>query len=100
MLVILGPEVTATSDSAGQVSAARRPVHGADRVARFMLGLTTKIRTGQRIEVVTVNGTAGFALFEGDQPVVVASLTVDHGRIRRVDLVLAPDKLPHHLVEG
>ena len=95
LLAVLDPDVTATSDGGGQVSAARRPVHGADRVARFVLGLAAKVRTDQRIEVVPVNGVAGFAVLDGDRPTVIASITVHDGRIRRLDFVLAPDKLPH-----
>ena len=97
LLAVLDPDVTATSDGGGQVSAARRPVRGADKVARFILGLATKIRSDQRIEVVTVNGAPGFALLDRDRPVATATFTAHRGRIRRLDFVLAPDKLPRHL---
>ncbi|MDN5918045.1 MAG: RNA polymerase sigma factor SigJ [Pseudonocardia sp.] len=98
LIAVLDPDVIATSDGGGQVSAARRPVHGADRVARFVLGLAAKLGADQRLEVVAVNGITGFAVLEGDRPTVVASLVVHGGRIRRLDFVLAPDKLPRHLV--
>lgn len=94
LLAVLDPDVTATSDGGGQVTAARRPVHGADRVARFVLGLATRLSPDQSVEVVTVNGTTGFAVLEGGRPTVVASLLVHGGRVRRLDVVLAPDKLP------
>lgn len=96
LLAVLDPQVTATTDGGGQVSAARRPVRGSDRVARFLLGLASKLRPGQHVQLITVNGATGFALLDGTQPLIVGSLHVQHGRIRRVDLVLAPNKLPHH----
>ena len=97
LLAVLDPDVTATSDGGGQVRAARRPVHGADKVARFVLGLATSIGADQRIEVLSVNGAPGFALLDHDRPIVVVSLTVHQGRVERLDLVLAPDKLPDQL---
>lgn len=38
LLAVLDPDVTVTSDGGGEVSAARRPVRGADRAARLLLG--------------------------------------------------------------
>lgn len=97
LLAVLDPDVTATSDGGGQVRAARRPVRGADKVARFVLGLAAKVPADQRIDLVTVNGAPGFAVVERDRPVLIASVTARHGRIQRLDFVLAPDKLPRHL---
>jgi RNA polymerase sigma-70 factor (ECF subfamily) len=95
LLGVLDPEVVLTSDGGGQVNAARRPVVGADRVGRFVLGITGNVRPGQRVEPVTVNGATGLALFDGDRIAIVVSFTVRDGRITRLDFVLAPDKLPH-----
>jgi len=94
LLGVLDPDVVLTSDGGGQVNAARRPVVGADRVSRFVLGITGNIRPGQRVEPVTVNGATGLALLEGDRIAMVVSLTVRAGRITRLDFVLAPEKLP------
>nr|BFF10207.1 hypothetical protein GCM10025699_15100 [Microbacterium flavescens] len=38
LVAILDPDVVLRADGGGLVSAARRPVFGADRVARFLLG--------------------------------------------------------------
>jgi RNA polymerase sigma-70 factor (ECF subfamily) len=94
LLRVLDPAVTLTSDGGGKVSAARRPVVGADRVARFLFGVIRKSLTGGRIDQIVVNGRTGLALFGGDRVHAVVSLTVRAGRISRVDMVLAPDKLP------
>lgn len=95
LLGVLDPEVVLTSDGGGQVTAARHPVVGADRVGRFVLGIAGKARPGQRVEPVTVNGATGLAIFDGDRISIVVSFTVCDGRITRLDFVLAPDKLPH-----
>lgn len=89
----LDPDVVLTADGGGLVSAARRPVLGADRVARFLLGTFARAEN-DRVEVVAVNGATGFAVLDADGRVTtVASLTVDDERVTRVDLVRAPEKL-------
>ncbi|MEU2347232.1 RNA polymerase sigma factor SigJ [Modestobacter sp. NPDC049651] len=93
LLAVLDPDVVLTSDGGGVVSAARRPVTGADKVARFLLGITGRWQPGQRLVLAPVNGVPGFLVLDGDRPYLVGSLTVTGGRVTRVDLVLAPDKL-------
>ena len=92
LITVLDPQVTLTSDGGGQVSAARHPVYGADRVARFVLGLTAK-STDEQVRMVFVNGALGIGLFRGDALSGVISLTVAGSRITRIDFVRAPDKL-------
>src|SRR6202007_305253 len=58
LMTMLAPDATWTADSGGKVSAARRPVVGAARVARAIVGLMRK--TGElwatlRVEMVTCN---------------------------------------------
>ena len=87
----LDADVVLTSDGGGVVSAARRPVLGADRVARFLLGIAAK-HEGYVLPV-QVNGATGLALMNGEGLHSVVSLTVRGDRISRIDMVLAPDKL-------
>lgn len=95
LLRVLDPDVVLTSDGGAQVNAARRPVLGADRVGRFILGIADNVHEGQRLESVSVNGSTGLALYDGDHISIVVSFTVRNARIVRLDFVLAPDKLPH-----
>ena len=93
LVAVLDPGVVLTSDGGGVVSSARRPVSGADRVARFVLGIARKLGPGETIAPVLVNGRLGLAAVDGEQVMSVVSLTVRDGRVIRVDLVRAPDKL-------
>jgi RNA polymerase sigma-70 factor, ECF subfamily len=93
LLAVLDPDVVCTSDGGGQVSAARRPVLGADRVARFVLGIGAKVWPDETIEIITVNGATGIGVRRGDALTTVVSLTVTAGLITRVDVIRAPDKL-------
>jgi RNA polymerase sigma-70 factor (ECF subfamily) len=94
LLAVLDPDVVATCDGGGVTSAARRPVRGAERVARFVVGLARKRAPEQRFVPVGVNGLAGFAVADDTGVVSVCSLTVRDGRVSRVDIIMAPAKLP------
>ena len=89
---LLDPAVVLTSDGGGVVNAARRPVLGPDRVARFMMGVAAK-PTAAAYVPVEVNGRLGLAAMDGDRLQVVLSFTVDGGLVTRIDIVLAPAKL-------
>jgi len=93
LLATLDPDVVLTGDGGGTVSAARRPVVGADRVARFLLGIAGNVSADEHVEVISVNGEMGLAVLRGDQPTTVMALTVGEGRVTRVDLIRAPEKL-------
>ena len=93
---VLVPDAVAISDGGGVVSAARRPVHGADQVARFVLGLLEKFGRGVRSIPVIANGqTAFLAVTDGPDPQPVALWSLDLGAdgVRGVHIVRAPDKL-------
>lgn len=94
LVAVLDPDVVLTSDGGGEVSAARRPVTGADKVARFLLGTGSRLPPDQHVEVVEVNAAPGLAVVDADgRVVVVISLSAAGGRVTRVDLVLSPSKL-------
>ena len=96
---VLDPEVVLVSDGGGVVTSARKPVLGADRVARFLLGTLAKAQPGDMVDRVAVNGAPGFAIYQQGELVTVVSVTVAAGRVTRLDLVRAPDKL-HRPVRG
>ena len=93
LIAVLDPDVVLTSDGGGVVSAARRPVVGADRVARFLLGIAGRVASDARVSMVEVNGYPGVGIVTGDRLTDVISLSVVDGRVTRVDIVRAPAKL-------
>jgi RNA polymerase sigma-70 factor (ECF subfamily) len=97
LIRVLDPSVVLVSDGGGVVSAARRPILGADRVARFLLGVMAKGGPDERIAEVDVNGSPGFALYQDGVLVTVVSVTVARERVTRLDFVRAPAKLPRQL---
>ncbi len=93
LVAMLDPTVVLTSDGGGRRNTARRPVHGAERVARFLLGIVGEIQPGQTVTPVDVNGALGIALYDHDQLDTVVSFTVSGGLLSRIDFVRAPEKL-------
>lgn len=96
VLALLDDDVVLWSDGGGRVSAARRPIVGADAVARFILGVLDKaVRAGTptTLAPLVVNGEAALDLRRpGRRDVVVLELTAE-GRVRGVRQVSNPDKL-------
>jgi RNA polymerase sigma-70 factor (ECF subfamily) len=91
---VLDPDVVLVSDGGGVVTSARRPILGADRVARFLFGIYAKRTPSSQIMLVNVNGLPGFALYQGAELVTITSVTVADGRVTRVDMIRTPAKLP------
>jgi RNA polymerase sigma-70 factor (ECF subfamily) len=94
LVEILHPDVVFTSDGGGLATAARKPIVGADRVARATKALTTKgVSVGARVELVEVNGMPGWMSTAPDGSVTVMSFTIDDGRIVAIDVQRNPEKL-------
>ncbi|PVG83778.1 RNA polymerase subunit sigma-24 [Nocardioides gansuensis] len=89
---LLDPSVTLRSDGGGVVSAARNPVVGPMRVARFLLGVLTKRPTWAVSERVTADGL-GFTLTERGEVRAVVNLRVAGGLVTDVWMVVNPGKL-------
>ncbi|MBD3007071.1 RNA polymerase sigma factor SigJ [Streptomyces sp. 5-10] len=97
LLEILDPEVVWRSDGGGKVAAARVPVLGDEKVARFAQRLARAFDPATMlVHHRDVNGAPGLVLVDsaGGQAVVFA-FSVHHGRITEIDAVINPDKLRH-----
>ena len=94
LLALLAPDVTLVSDSDGRAKAARRPILGADKVARFILGIASDAMALD-LRFALVNGGVGLVASEGARTQSVTQLDVVDGRIRAVYIVANPEKLGH-----
>jgi RNA polymerase sigma-70 factor (ECF subfamily) len=91
LLELLDADVVLLSDSGPGRHAARRPVVGATRVARFVTNIAGRYR-GADIELTEINGSAAVVLRAGDMPVVVTG-EQQGGKVTRIYIMLNPDKL-------
>ena len=93
LLGLLAPDVEMTSDGGGVVSAARRPVRGAEAVARFLLGLGRRADERYELRLTRVNGAPGLVVVHDGRPDSVFALTATQGRVTQIHVVRNPDKL-------
>src|SRR6202012_3236593 len=95
VMSMLAPDVVWTADSGGKASAARRPVVGADKVARALVGLVAKgMRVpGARVDLVTCNAAPAVAIYVADQLEGVFTLEIVDGTITNFYAMRNPDKL-------
>ncbi len=91
--VLLADDVVHVSDGGADHHAARRPVVGAENVARFMVNLAKRFPAHGEIEVLEFNGEPGFLALVDGEPVTLVALGFDGDHVRRVSAVVNPDKL-------
>ena len=95
LMTMLAPDATWTADSGGVVSAARRPVVGADRVARAIAGLMRRAAAiaTLRADMVTCNGAPAVLLYLGEQLEGVITLEIAGDKITNFYVMRNPQKL-------
>jgi RNA polymerase sigma-70 factor (ECF subfamily) len=97
LVSMLAEDATIYGDGGGKAPARATPLTGAEKIARFILGLTRLAeRDGLRVEPALVNGQPG-ALARGRDGAVTAAMSVDveGGVITAIRSVVNPDKLRH-----
>jgi RNA polymerase sigma-70 factor (ECF subfamily) len=94
LVEILAPDVVVVSDGGGKARAALRPVAGADKVARMLVGLSAKPETtAMAFEPALVNGALGGVWTVGGEPAMAATVEYDGERVVRVLLFRNPERL-------
>lgn len=93
LVAVLDDGARVVSDGGGKVRAARKIVSGADRVARFLVGVLRKGGGGGEIELCAINGQPGLVLRRGGEAVLGVAFDIDDGRIVEVQMQMNPEKL-------
>jgi RNA polymerase sigma-70 factor (ECF subfamily) len=93
LLRLLAPDVTLIGDAGGLAKAPRRPIEGADKVARFLLGVTAQTPEGATIALATVNGEPGLVASVDGRPLAAFVLHLADGAIQAVYALANPHKL-------
>jgi RNA polymerase sigma-70 factor (ECF subfamily) len=91
LLDVLAPDVVLVADGGGLVAAVRRPVEGAERVARLLAGFADLVEA--EATPVWLNGSPGARIELAGEVDTAVSLTVEDGRITRIYAVRNPHKL-------
>ena len=106
LMAVLSPGVELVADGGGKALAPRRPVHGAEKVARFLVAIVGEEPTDRflesvglgssgevRVRMAPVNGETGVVITVGDEPISALVLDVYDGMVRTIRLVANPEKL-------
>ncbi|MFJ2911805.1 RNA polymerase sigma-70 factor [Streptomyces sp. NPDC087228] len=93
LLDVLAPEVVLMSDGGGVKQAARRPVIGADKVARFIVGGSGKAEGALTVGPTVVNGNPALVLRLDGEIDGVLAIRVEDARIVGLYYVRNPEKL-------
>jgi RNA polymerase sigma-70 factor (ECF subfamily) len=95
LMSMLAPDVIWTADSGGKASAARRPVVGAAKVARALMGLMriSSQWPDIRIEKTVCNSAPAIVVYNGDHLEGIFTVEVVDGKIANFYAIRNPDKL-------
>ncbi|MDF3143882.1 RNA polymerase subunit sigma-24, partial [Streptomyces sp. T21Q-yed] len=92
-LDVLAPEVVLMSDGGGVKQAAPRPIVGADKVARFIVGGTGRLEATLTTGLTVVNGNPALVLRLDGEIDGVMAVRVEDSRITGLYYVRNPEKL-------
>jgi RNA polymerase sigma-70 factor (ECF subfamily) len=91
---LFAPDASWTADGGGKTAASPRPIVGADRIGKLVIGLREKFWVdNRRLEIATVNGETALCVRDGDRLVATMSIATDGERILDVYAVVNPEKL-------
>ena len=93
---LLRADAVALTDGGGRKTAARNPIIGAEKIARFFIGISAK-NAGHdvRIEPAMINGAFGALLYLDGELDHTMSMAIDGDKIAAIYIVRNPDKLRH-----
>ena len=95
LLDVLAPEVVVISDGGGIKRAAPRPIIGAEKVGRFIIGGLAKTDATLTVGPTMVNGNPALVLRVDGELDGVMAVRVEDARITGLYYVRNPDKLTH-----
>lgn len=93
LLQLLSKDAVLIADGGGKVPSIVKPVHGADRIVRFFMGVQRKLGMPFDARPAIVNSGPGLLTYQAGQLASVTSLSVRGGQIVTIYSVSNPDKI-------
>jgi RNA polymerase sigma factor (sigma-70 family) len=94
LVSLLHPGAVYVTDGGGKVSAARKPIHGGERIAEVMVRVGRQWRP-DRIDFVEVGGELALVFYRQGRVHSVDTVQITDGLIAAYRRVINPDKLSH-----
>lgn len=92
LLDVLAPDVVLVTDGGGVKKAALRPIHGVEKVLRFLAAVADD-NPADRVEVAEVNGAPALLMWADGVLDSVANARVEDGKVTELYFVRNPEKL-------
>jgi RNA polymerase sigma-70 factor, ECF subfamily len=95
LAALFASDAVAYTDGGGRVIAALNPIRGADRIARFVLGLVRKVASRAPVDfsMIEINGLPAGLVRSDDGSLTVVSLETDGQQVTAIFTLRNPDKL-------
>ncbi|MGH8880030.1 MAG: RNA polymerase sigma-70 factor [Stackebrandtia sp.] len=98
IVALLAPDVVLSTDGGGRVRAARRPIHGADKVGRWFAGIAGRTWQGvspSQLEysATYLNGVYSLVAYYQETPVSTVTVDIADHAISAIHVIANPDKL-------
>jgi RNA polymerase sigma-70 factor (ECF subfamily) len=93
LVELLAGDAVLYTDGGGEVRAARRPIFGADKIARALLGVAKDVPTDAQTELVEVNRAPGVMIRSAGRPWCVITADAEGEKLQTIYMVLNPSKL-------
>lgn len=90
---LLDANASLVSDGGGKVIATRRPLHGADRIARLYWAVARRLGATARFSLGRVNGEPAILRWQDGRLHSISIVVIEGDRITRILSVLNPEKL-------
>ncbi|MEU4193991.1 hypothetical protein AB0E69_18975 [Kribbella sp. NPDC026611] len=90
---LLAADVVSTADGGGKVNAARNPIHGRERVARYLIGTLQRFGAGITPYFAESNGEPAVIAIGSDGLVAICFFDFGPDGLRDLSFVMNPDKL-------
>lgn len=90
---LFAADIVSVADGGGKVTAARRPIEGASRVARYLVGLLSREIPGLEISVEEINGAPAVVARVAGTVLGIVAVDISKGLVNATRLMLNPDKL-------
>ncbi|MEU1388448.1 MULTISPECIES: RNA polymerase sigma factor SigJ [unclassified Nonomuraea] len=94
LVELLHPEAVYVADGGGELTAARRPVHGAGTIALLAVR-QIEIRRPDAFQIIEVNGQPALATYRGGELVWLDTVEIADRRITTLRRLANPAKFPH-----
>ncbi|CAM3991734.1 RNA polymerase sigma-70 factor [Nocardia ninae] len=92
---LLTADVVSIADGGDQINAARRPIVGANKVARYLVGLLRWEVPGMELLIEEVNGAPAAVARVNGAPMLVVGIELVDGAVATLRLVVNPEKLAY-----